>query len=239
MKISQIILSIIATSTTVIAGNVGNIDTSIPIYTKLSKECFSEIQQSEIYEECINSNTFTEIDKLKETCERVLSDKCIKFYENPISYFPNCSNDEVMNKYSEYIKESSGILNSYYCTVNGDGKTCPSVEILIKNPSDISKDYMKDCEYKSCIAYQIEYNEIQKKYAKFYSEYFINDQTFSESESTKYFNNMIQNLKSTECTSKSKDDTTNTKLITEVTSGTNTIKAISTLLSLALLYIIF
>jgi len=224
------------------------IDTKIPLYSKLTPDCLNEIKSSAVYKECLYRIGFNDISTLRNECKKVFDDKCKKFYEDPILSLPKCTNDPVMKEYNEYLKDIALDINTYYCSVNEVDSTCPSAVFIIDNPNAYSERFMEDCPYKICIDKQIKYLENQKKYSSFNNKYFIGDSTYDEVAENRYYDYIINKLKTQECTSQIKynnNNTNTTKLITDVpektssTSDATSIRVFSSLLSLLLVYIFF
>jgi len=246
MKISFFFLGLVANyAAFVSADGAGNkIDTTIPLYSKLTSSCLDEIKESSIYNECLFSVGFHDIGNLRDDCKKAFSDKCKTFFEDPISSLPKCKNDTVMMEYNEYLKDIALDINTFYCSVNEENNTCPSALFIIENPNDYSERFMEDCPFKICLDKQIQYLENQKKYSSFNNKYFINDSSYDETADKRYYDYIINKLKTQECTSQIKNNSTTntTKLITEIpenTSDAASIKVFSFLLSFLLVYVFF
>jgi len=240
MKISTPLFSLIAASTAAISSAKG-IDKNI--INQLTEQCRAEITDSEneIYnkcdiniridetkinpkpnaEECFPSSWYLGkcLDGLKGRCETLQSEECIKYYTDPVSYFPqSCVNDPTLIKYSDLIKNTATVTNDYYCTVDSKGNYCPS---------HVDEDELKDCEYKTCI------DNLEKYYETIKNNYGIRSELFGTSDSDiSTYLQKLEKLKSTECTSKTKDSNV-------FSNGASTIKVFSSFISLLLLYVIF
>lgn len=206
----------------------------------LTEECRKEVANNKLFDKCIFEE-FT-VSNIKEVCGSKYSDECNKFDQDIMSQLPKCANDPNMKKLAEYVKDSYAIYKNYYCTVTSDGKTCPSVLKIIESnekKQDPGEYHKLDCDYQSCIDVQLKAQEMNKKYVQLNNDLFIRSKDYNVEVNTKYFNDIIEYLKSPQCAPKNKDAG---KLITDApssTSGATSIKVLSSFLSLALLYVLF
>jgi len=255
MKLNTFLLSCMATTSTVLAFN--NIDfnlnhggiyavklnNTLPVFSNISKECQTELENSELLEKCSFAVT---IDNLKENCEAVFSDECTKFLSDLISNFPSCKNEKSINDLSTGLKTSQ-VYAKYYCTLNGDGESCPNAIQTMTTHELIYNNTIQDCAYKSCVDNRIAMLEDNKKYGELRNSLYINNYVMSEN--SDFDDTFIGYLKSPECTAMTKDDTANSKFIfddgskkknEDTKSGAESVKKFtSILLSLFLIYVIF
>eukprot|EP00833_Pecoramyces_ruminatium_P009985 jgi/Orpsp1_1/1184017/evm.model.c7180000087685.1 len=91
--------------------------------TDISKECENENNNSEYSNECMPVIT---IGNYKETCSNIISEKCKTFYNDPLKYFPICSQIPEFAEIFQPIIFNDLIegLNSKYLT-DEEGNLCP------------------------------------------------------------------------------------------------------------------
>eukprot|EP00833_Pecoramyces_ruminatium_P012201 jgi/Orpsp1_1/1186233/evm.model.d7180000049093.1 len=213
------------------------------LINQFSQQCQMDANESGVYQKCNIFDMETGKSVLEDRCSIFLSEECTKYYADPMSFYPNCKNDTLMVKYSNYIKEVGPIHVNYYCTVTSQGELCPSLSKTPKTQEeDISEYYKEDCVSKVCLDNHIKFYENEIKFDSIFFELFVKDEEknkeYDEKTRTQFYKDALNYLKSSECSSKT-NDTTAGKLITE-TSGATSIKSLSSLLSLIiLLYVIF
>jgi len=266
MRLSSILLSCMATTSTVLAVNkidlnlnhgglfAIQLNTTYPVYSNISKECQTELENNELFEKCVFEES---MDTLKENCETIYSDECTKFYNDFMSLFPSCKNEKTINDLSKSVK-SQQEYTKYFCTLNGDGNTCPNaIQYMNIHGYKLSTAF-KDCPYKSCVDNLILMMEDDKKYGELRASLFTKDYKMNQEGRDEFINAYINYLKSPECTSITKDDSARAKFIfddgskkknedsksdkknEETKSGAEPVKKFtSILLSLVLLYVIF
>ncbi|ORX41569.1 hypothetical protein BCR36DRAFT_375194 [Piromyces finnis] len=100
----------------------------------ISEECLNEYKNSE-YNECLPTIT---LDNFKGECLKIQNEKCQKFYEDPLKYYPICGNFPAFKElYQPNMIKS--LLQGYdiYCQTNENGDLCPfSINVY----KEISKD---------------------------------------------------------------------------------------------------
>jgi len=253
MKLTTVLLSCMTTTSTVFAFNkidfnlnhgglyAIKLNNTYPVYSNVSKECQTELDNNELLEKCF---FIPSKDTLKEDCETIFSDECTKFLNDIISHLPSCKNEKSIIDYSNGFKTSQTIAK-YYCTLNGDGETCPTAMKGMTTHLVEYNNTIEDCAYKSCIDNHIAMLEDEKKYLQLRYSLLVKEKEMKIGFSDVY----IGYLKSPECTAMTKDDTANSKFIfddgskkknEETKSGAESVKKFTSIfLSLFLLYVIF
>jgi len=183
---------------------------------------------------------------LEENCEALYSDECTKFLSDMISYFPSCKNEKSIIDLSTSFKTSQ-VFNKYYCTLNGDGETCPNAKEYLTSHIVIYNNTLPDCAYNSCVENHIAMLQDSIENAELRNSLFIRNYKMKQSHDVE--EQFIGYLKSPECSAMSKDDTATAKFIfddgskkknEDIKSGAESVKKFtSVLLSLFLLYVIF
>ena len=249
MRLSSILLSCMATTSTVLAVNkidlnlnhgglfAIQLNTTYPVYSNISKECQTELENNELFEKCVFEES---MDTLKENCETIYSDECTKFYNDFMSLFPSCKNEKTINDLSKSVK-SQQEYTKYFCTLNGDGNTCPNaIQYMNIHGYKLSTAF-KDCPYKSCVDNLILMMEDDKKYGELRNSLYSNEK-LNKKERDFFVDTLIDYLKSPECALMTKNDITSAKFIFDdgSKSGAEPVKKFtSILLSFVLLYVIF
>jgi len=150
-------------------------------------ECQKELDSTE---EFICLGTQLNFDNYKTICPSILSEKCQKFYENPLSYFPICKDEELF----QGIKTKEGIdmvrrIREVNCSTDGDGNLCPAAEITLKEGSINEEIVMNSCKSKKC--YTALYNLLEET---------------TKTQKTGVMANHKERLNDSKCTSQTKDD---------------------------------
>jgi len=249
MKLINVLLSCIATTSTALAINeielnlnygglyAVKLNNTLPVYSNISKECQTELENNELFEKCVFKPT---LDTLKEKCEIVFSDGCTKFYNDFMSLFPSCKNEKTINDLSISVKTQQN-YSKYFCTLNGDGNTCPNAKRYIAVGGYDYKTTFEDCPYKSCVDNLILMMEDDKKYGELRNSLYSNEK-LNKKERDFFVDTLIDYLKSPECALMTKNDITSAKFIFDdgSKSGAEPVKKFtSILLSFVLLYVIF
>eukprot|EP00833_Pecoramyces_ruminatium_P010071 jgi/Orpsp1_1/1184103/evm.model.c7180000088024.1 len=220
------------------------------LYKGLSKECRENYDNNELLNSCGVDDSFS-IENYKKSCQLVFSEKCKVLLDDIKSAFPKCSNDKNMTIYLDYLNDINRIQQTYLCSLNGDGKLCPDVELLYTNNGTLGKnvEYIEICKYKSCRDNLIQYREKVYNHPKtctileFLSTKEVslncnqeeNDQDQEENDQDQEDDDIISFLKSEECTSKMTDDTDVSKImgltidVDASISGANQIKILNSL----------
>jgi len=239
MKFTTSFVALIAASVIALSSAKAAKESDIPrerFYQKLTDECREEVTKSELFKKCL----FIDVDMntIKETCKGLFSDDCKNFYSDGLKYLPKCTNDPLMKQVLESNKETAILNNEYYCTITSDGKSCPSIVNIIEGDADPSKfnpeGYKLDCEYQTCIDKQLKYKQAERKYSKLTYEMF-NEGEYNQASQDEYYDGLIKFLQSPECAAQTKNKDEG-KIMS---SGATSVKALGTLLSLVLLYVMF
>jgi len=117
MKFLTPLFGLIAFSS-IILSTASSIDSKI--INQLTDQCKGSITENdnEIYNKCNIEYRATAEGDFKSRCKLLQSDECLKYYENPLSFFPSCENDPVIIKYADFIKNTASIANKFYCTAD-------------------------------------------------------------------------------------------------------------------------
>ncbi|ORX86655.1 hypothetical protein BCR32DRAFT_324855 [Anaeromyces robustus] len=113
---------------------------------KLSEECIKEQENAE-NTECME---FITLSNYKQVCSNYKSEKCQKFYNDPLSYFPLCKNDPIIKElYQPIGMETLQHMYDLECQKDEDGNLCPmSLSFITSSPShDVIND---TCKSKLC-----------------------------------------------------------------------------------------
>ena len=116
------------------ANNDAYDNSRVPLLNKVSDACREDLIKDNIFIDCYGPpGGRVNINNIKEKCELMLSEKCMKFNENPLSVAPGCANDE---KFKYMLPEinidtAKKSVNCYF----ENGKLCPtSYKSLTGNP---------------------------------------------------------------------------------------------------------
>ena len=112
----------------------------------LSKECRIEYENSK-YNKCMPDISLT---NYKEACLDIKTEKCKKFYDNPLKYYPVCKeNPEFAEEYSPIMMKS--ILQGYeaLCQTNEKDELCPFAIHIITDSGD-SEVLYDQCKSEKC-----------------------------------------------------------------------------------------
>eukprot|EP00833_Pecoramyces_ruminatium_P014307 jgi/Orpsp1_1/1188339/evm.model.d7180000063985.1 len=97
----------------------------------VTPECQNELSMSSEYIDCYTP-TLTK-DNYKELCSTLMSEKCQKFYNNPMSYLPNCSTSlQIVELLSDAMMKTTISSVKLICQTDESGNLCPMAESLLE-----------------------------------------------------------------------------------------------------------
>ena len=171
-------------------------------------ECQQEMDTTEEFL-CIGSEDKLTINTYKTVCPTILSEKCKKFYENPLSYFPKCKNEKDFQPLAS--PEAVNLLKTMAelkCSTDGDGKICPAAEMVLKTKNFNENAVMNSCKSKKCFtALDNVLGSLSTDLNKA-----VDQNVATKSGNTNVFGILKAMLNDSTCTSQTKDDTaTDTK----------------------------
>jgi len=110
-------------------------------------------EQKKEYKDCIDA--YKSISESEGDFKTLCSKKCKKFFNDPESTIPKCSES---SSYRSELKDSSNSVKSnisLICATDEEGENCPNTQALIdhnfnKNKSDAERIADKTCKSKSC-----------------------------------------------------------------------------------------
>ena len=205
----------------------------VPLLKKVSDACREDLIKDNIFIDCYGPpGGRVNINNIKEKCELMLSEKCMKFNENPLSVAPGCVNDEKFKYILPDISVDSA-KNNINCYFE-NGNLCPtSYKTLTGNP--FTEDaVLETCKSANCTEKLLDLLERSRDASEEFHLLNIDDsqvENFSYTRNYIYFQKFINILQSEKCTSKLSS------------SGTSTFKKTSvgilfTILSLTLNYLL-
>jgi len=115
-------------------------------YDGLSDICIEEQDNSE-YNECMEN---LNMDNYKQVCSNFKSEKCQKFFNNPLDYFPICKNDPIIREfYQPAIIDYFKISYELICIYDENNNLCPfGLSVITKSGAD--KFIKETCKSKIC-----------------------------------------------------------------------------------------
>ncbi|ORX42846.1 hypothetical protein BCR36DRAFT_305742 [Piromyces finnis] len=195
----------------------------------ISEECLNEYKNSE-YNECLPTIT---LDNFKGECLKIQNEKCQKFYEDPLKYYPICGNFPAFKElYQPNMIKS--LLQGYdiYCQTNENGDLCPfSINVITKN--DNIEILNEQCKSKKCTESLLKvYKEISKDQYTAYENSSFTSGNYSDQDLNE-LNHIISTLESKQCKSShvSNDNETSDSISIKINN--------ILLISLSLLLLIF
>jgi len=112
----------------------------------ISKECIEEQEKSE-YKDCISELT---INNYKNVCSKINSDKCQKFYNNPLEFYSIWrENSNFVEMFQSSLIKSLKLSYQMSCQTDENGNLCPFALTSIRREgnSNILND---TCKSKLC-----------------------------------------------------------------------------------------
>jgi len=116
------------------------------LWEGISKECDEELENTE-YSECMTKVT---LNNYKQFCPAIKTEKCQKFYENPMNYLPACKNEpKIEELFQSTFMEMSKISYELECALDENGDLCPIAMAMILK--DSGNEILEDtCKSKAC-----------------------------------------------------------------------------------------
>jgi len=191
----------------------------------ISKECIEEQNNTE-YNECMTKMNIT---NYKRICSNYKTEKCQKFYNNPLDYFPVCKNEpKIQELYQPALLEGLKLAYQLECQLDEEGNLCPMALSSILNDSGF--DVLDDtCKSKSCTDSAIKvYKGFSLDQISKYEDLSMTNGSFSYNEIAS-IKKLVETLESNEC--RSQHVTSNANYI-----QTNTSFVISLVILLILLF---
>ncbi|ORX71749.1 hypothetical protein BCR32DRAFT_305342 [Anaeromyces robustus] len=113
----------------------------------LGEECRTDYENSDYYNKCIPEIT---LENYKTSCSDVVSEKCQKFYDDPLKFFPKCKDISVFKEFHHpVIMKTIQQTNDVYCQTNEEGKLCP-YSLSLMTESNGLKALEDQCKSKKC-----------------------------------------------------------------------------------------
>ncbi|ORX63472.1 hypothetical protein BCR32DRAFT_251565 [Anaeromyces robustus] len=188
----------------------------------LSKECSEEQDNSE-YNECMEEITG---ENYKQVCSTFNSEKCQKFFNNPLDYFPICKDDpKIKEYYQPSIMNYFTIHYGLICLTDENDNLCPfGLAVITKSGAN---EFVEDtCKSEKCTHSTIELcKKVTTDNLLSVESSSLTNGSYTYDELNSY-KNVIKKLESDECRTQ------------HVTSNANTIKNNSLLISLLLLLLL-
>lgn len=168
----------------------------------ISLECRNDISKSSEYKECSDIK-FTKAD-YDYLCSNLNSQKCQNFYKDPLSYIPNCKNDqEIVDLLSKPMMETNKASISFMCTKDSEGNICPAAEASLNGKNIDAEAINETCKSKECIK---GLSEMLKATVKNIDAIeLLSISTGKAGTTKKIFSALLTSLESEQCVSQSED----------------------------------
>jgi len=194
----------------------------------LSNECVEE-QNNSGYDECLEKITTS---NYKQVCSTLKTEKCQKFYTNPLDYFPICKNEpQFVELFQPAIMETVKLSFELKCQTDEEGNLCPfALSAILKGDGSTVLD--DTCKSKICTDSTIKvYQSVNLEQISAYENLSSTSGRYSYDEINS-FKRLVKMLESDECRSQHVTNVSN------VTSNASYININSSLLIFLILLLL-